>query len=64
MPIEPRPEDAFTQKTLLLGFSVIEFTKTKSSVPIPLKFLASQTLNKEINQLDLEQKNSGLNTRS
>ena len=62
MPVQPRPADAFTRGALLLGFSVIEFTPTGSIVPVPLGILASESLQKEVETLPLEDGSAGLLT--
>lgn len=59
MPVQTRPSDTFTRDNLLLGFSVVEFTPAGSSVAVPLGILSGQSLQKEIETLQLERGDAG-----
>lgn len=59
MPVQPRPSDTFTRDNLLLGFSVVEFTPNSTGVAVPLGILSGQTLQKEIETLQLERGDAG-----
>lgn len=66
MPVETRPTDSFTRDNLLLGFSVVEFEPSLIAggfgAAVPLGILSGQTLQKEVETLELPRGDAGLIT--
>jgi len=63
MPIESRPSDQFTKDNLLIGFSVVEFTRALPGggfdAPVQIGILSGEELQKEVETLQLQRGDSG-----